>query len=675
MTVRNTLLRRITTGALLLLPTVMFAQSPRMVLVEEATNASCPPCAAQNPFFEYFLELPHSRATLIPITWHSNFPGRDVMNQAAPAMHDGRVQYYAVSGVPTVMVNGRIPNASSGNFYSGAPADTLGITLAADNARGTMSPITLGISETRNGNEVTVSVNVSSTEALAGKTLRIVAVEGHHYYANAGSNGEKDFNMVSRAMLPGLAGTPLEMAAGESKTVTETYTIDAGWNADEMYIVAFVQDEQTKEVMQAGTNQTSAAVNSAQESTVISKTAGSEPTVWTGTLDTDTPGEYTVSITEALPTGWDASVMVDGQPVLDGGKIQIDGTVPMSITIDQMQGRAGKGMVELVLEGGRAGRASKNFTVYGGDIDVLVLSRDEGDVRIPAAYETALEKGDFTYALVESADEARFNYNDYKALLMQSGKWILTEQDVELLTNFIDNGGNLFLAGAEIAWALADPTATNVYQNVAFLNEYLHADYVADAASNFTVNGVADDEITRGMVLQIRTGVPNQDTPDKILPRDGARTILTYGPLATEVAGIRHEADGKRLIYLGFGIEGIADLTKRTQLLSRGLDWLIDGVSSVDDEQAPISSTMLQAARPNPASGAFELPVDLKKGTHVTIALYNSRGEKVAVVADRQFTAGRTAVGFDSSLLPAGIYTAVMNAAGTTATQQISIVR
>ena len=34
---------------------ITFSQTPRMVLMEEATNASCGPCAAQNPTYEAWL--------------------------------------------------------------------------------------------------------------------------------------------------------------------------------------------------------------------------------------------------------------------------------------------------------------------------------------------------------------------------------------------------------------------------------------------------------------------------------------------------------------------------------------------------------------------------------------------------------------------------------------------
>ena len=683
MNLRNTLLRGIATGAVLLLPGVLAAQSPRMVLVEEATNASCPPCAAQNPFFEYYLDLPHNEASIIPITWHSNFPGADVMNKANPTMHDGRVAYYGISGVPTAVVNGRVQPASSSSFYSGAPADTVAIANGANQVRGTMSPITIAIEETRAGKDVTVKVTVSSTEAIVGKTLRIVAVEGHHNYASAGTNGEKDFFMVSRQALPSLAGTPITLAAGESTTITESYTIASEWKPSEMHTVAYMQDDATKEVLQAATNKTESSFNTTQTPTIVMKAGGDEPTHWDGTLATNTPGAYIVSIVPTYPTGWSSAVTIDGRTVVNGDTVRLAESAPLNVSIDQANGRPGKGSVTVTVEGGRAGRMSKTFKLYAGDIDAMVITRSESTYPIPRSYEDAFKKGTFSYAFVDYEDEGMINFNDYKALVVQSGKQILFAEDVAMLKNYLDKGGNLFIAGAEIAWALADPSITpsqGIYQDVEFLNNYLHADYVADGSTSTkrtAVTGTPNDIVSGGMTFSIASGINNQDTPDHIAPLDGAVPMFRYGAAATDpIAGIRYESENQRMIYLGFGLEGMGDINKRSALLNRGINWLITGqATGVETEENTVTGSMMQSARPNPATGTFELPITLTKGSHVTIALYNSQGEKVMVAADRSFPAGWTAISVDATSLPAGVYTAVITAGGTTASTQISIVR
>ena len=49
------------------------AQSQRLVLIEEFTNASCPPCAAQNPAFNILLS--NNTVKAISIKYQTNWPG------------------------------------------------------------------------------------------------------------------------------------------------------------------------------------------------------------------------------------------------------------------------------------------------------------------------------------------------------------------------------------------------------------------------------------------------------------------------------------------------------------------------------------------------------------------------------------------------------------------------
>ena len=204
---------------------VAHAQSPRMSLIEEGTNASCGPCATHNPTFEKYLVKPHVASRVIPLIYHSSWPGRDVMYSANTVMHTGRiVGYYAINGVPTITVNGKFPTRVTGG-WDGTPSDTIAINNSLATATG-MSPLTITVSEVQTGADVAVTVDVHSSEAMPNKKLHIAVVEGHHYYANAGTNGEKDFYYIARKMLPDHLGTSLTLGIGETKTFNQSFTVD-----------------------------------------------------------------------------------------------------------------------------------------------------------------------------------------------------------------------------------------------------------------------------------------------------------------------------------------------------------------------------------------------------------------------------------------------------------------
>ncbi len=670
----GTPLRCIVLTAALLLPPLLHAQSPRMVLVEEATNASCGPCASQNPFFERYLAMPHNRSDIIPIAYRANFPGRDVMNAANPAMHNGRVAYYTISAVPTALVNGAIP-PPSGRGYAGAPADTVAIAREANKIRGTISPITIDITESTTDTKVTATVDVSSTEALSGKKLHIVVVEGHHYYANAGSNGEKDFNHIARLMLPDHNGTMLDLAAGEKKSFSQEFTLDPGWTPSEIYIVAFVEDPSTKQVLQVGTDRGSPRIETTTATTIIQQSK--EPGSWPAILNTNSSGEYTVEIEQKLPKEWSTSVMIGEQAIAHGDKINLEAQTPvgMNVTISPGPGVQGKGSMTVTLRGNKGGEWKQRFTIYASDIQALVITKDEGNELIANSYDEAMALGDVRYAVVERGDEHLFDYSKH-VLVYEVGKWILERADIEQLRELFDRGGmRVYMIGAEIGYGLADPGSSQKdATDIEFMNKYLHADYISDDVPSSTVRGIEGDPIGDGLNFSITNGIQNQDTPDELGPRDGAVPILYYGTLQNQVAGIRYEDEDTRLIYLGFGAEGIGSKAMRANLLKRGIAWLLGSLMSVNDAETSHGTTLL-ASQPNPAGVSFTLPFRLERVAHVAIALHDMNGRQIAVLADGTYEPGEHAITYNASAIPSGTYIATMEAGGVRSSRMITIAR
>ena len=184
--------------ALTISVSVSFAGSPRMVVVEHYTSATCGPCASQNPAFHSFILANMDK--YIPVSYRTYWPapGTDIMYHQNKPMYDNRIQYYGVNSVPSVYVNGNGRHNSQGSAVSAAAAPWLG----------TMSPISIDIQEQRNGNTVNFSVTVNSDQAFSNVKLRVIAVEHHHYYAPgvAGTNGETDFYHVARRMFPDANG-------------------------------------------------------------------------------------------------------------------------------------------------------------------------------------------------------------------------------------------------------------------------------------------------------------------------------------------------------------------------------------------------------------------------------------------------------------------------------------
>lgn len=234
------------------------AQNQRLVLAEEFTNASCGPCAAQNPAFDALLSANPTKITAVK--YHTNWPGVDPMNAHNPQDIAARVTYYSVSGVPYCRLDGV---AVTGSSYVGAPSNLTQAKIDAEFA--ITSPLLMQLQATLNATQdsIFVSLLVHATQAVTGTLVAHIAViEKHINFVNApGSNGEKNFSQVVVKLLPGKNGTSIgsSMAAGDYKLLKYAWPLPSWiYNKNELAAVAFVQNNANKAVLQAANSSVNA---------------------------------------------------------------------------------------------------------------------------------------------------------------------------------------------------------------------------------------------------------------------------------------------------------------------------------------------------------------------------------------------------------------------------------
>lgn len=224
---------------------IAIGQSPRKVLVEHFTQASCGPCAYYNPLIAPILERNQSK--VCKIAYQVSWPGVDPMNKDNPSEVQTRVNYYEVQGVPDAFLN-----ASS----LGAPTNTI-TDAAIQSAALIPSPYKIEIENKilPDYNSMEISVTVTRTAAVNGTPLMRVAVceKVIEWLAPPGTNGEKVFHHVMKKFLPNTNGTNISEidAPGKSKTFTFVYKFDKVYNFRNLETVVFIQNDATKEVYQA----------------------------------------------------------------------------------------------------------------------------------------------------------------------------------------------------------------------------------------------------------------------------------------------------------------------------------------------------------------------------------------------------------------------------------------
>ncbi|GDX51033.1 hypothetical protein LBMAG27_00800 [Bacteroidota bacterium] len=225
----------------------------RLVLVEEVTNASCTPCALSNPAFETLMNANSTK--VIPIKYHASFPGYDPFYSANSAQNQARSVYYSVTAVPTARLDG------AGTFLQ----DVNQASIDAEYAVPATMSIALAWKYSSDADSIYITVTFKALQAINGTLIGNIAVieKAVHYDVAPGSNGEKDFTNVMRKLLPSQTGVPLptSMVANQTLTFTTGMLITSGFNdISQIGVIAFIQDNATKNVKQAAYAATASVV-------------------------------------------------------------------------------------------------------------------------------------------------------------------------------------------------------------------------------------------------------------------------------------------------------------------------------------------------------------------------------------------------------------------------------
>ena len=224
----------------------------RLVLVEHFTQASCGPCASQNPALKTLLDA--NATKVVALKYQTSWPGVDPMNAANPTEAAARVQYYGVTGVPNSVMDGSGP---------GSPG-TIVTTTTINNRYNTAAPLNLSASHqwTAGYDSIQIGVYVANagtatvaSGAAGSLKLHVAVIEEDINYPSApGSNGETVFYQVMRKMVPDASGTTMADSWTAGQTQMFVFKVAAPSylaNLNKVAVVAFIQDNSNKSVLNA----------------------------------------------------------------------------------------------------------------------------------------------------------------------------------------------------------------------------------------------------------------------------------------------------------------------------------------------------------------------------------------------------------------------------------------
>ncbi len=224
---------------LMVLATVtMFAQVEReMVVVEIGTGTWCQYCPGSAMGADDLIANGHDVAI---IEYHSG----DAYQNAAST---SRISYYNITGFPTAVFDGTLKvvgGSATQSMYSQY--------LPRYNQRKAInSSFTVDVEgELYSVTDYAATITVEKVAAYSGSNLKLqFAVTESHIEESW--QGMDELNFVERLMVPSHNGTTLDFSGGDVQIVELEFSLEDDWNFEEMEIVAFVQDNSTKECLQA----------------------------------------------------------------------------------------------------------------------------------------------------------------------------------------------------------------------------------------------------------------------------------------------------------------------------------------------------------------------------------------------------------------------------------------
>ncbi len=205
-------------------------------LFEEFTSSTCAPCAYFNSgILLPLLDANPGKYTLIK--YQMNWPG--VGDPYYTAEGGVRRNYYGVSGVPNLFVNGADFEQSIFQYQF-------------DEYYAQRSKMDLAVSHTLDGTQLNVQAAVIPYDDYSDLTVHIVVVE-NMTTENVGNNGETEFHNVMMKMMPDASGTVSAFTNNTPFIIDETVDMSTTFveELDDLSIIIFVQNNSTKEVFQS----------------------------------------------------------------------------------------------------------------------------------------------------------------------------------------------------------------------------------------------------------------------------------------------------------------------------------------------------------------------------------------------------------------------------------------
>lgn len=576
----------------------------RTVLIERYTSSTCGPCASNNPQLDGWLAT-QDPYKVLGIAYHMSWPtpGNDPMYHYNTTDNDGRRNYYGINSIP----QGRFEGTSNLTSYSA------GLFQSLYDARiNVLSPLSLFITTQNIGSdsvEVTVQVYCETALENSNVILQVAVMEKIIQYSSPpGTNGEMLFHDVMRKMLPGSGGTGMTLTPGQSRTVKLKYKIDPIWNPEQVKIMAFVQRNDTKEILQAGQKTENFTLLPSPGYKVVNQgTAG------TGTFQISTPviaTGYTSPVTFSVEVEPSNAGITTSFP---GGNVLSNFTQNISLQVNS-NSSVPTGVYKVIVTGTNGlGKSHKTVVSYLVGKNMVAVGTNKPNLA--------------------------FKVNATSYTSTQLFTWDMnTAQSLEAVTpQVLGNSQNVF-----VNWSSGQTTPV--------LNINVNADqsqYIANFKTQYKVIGLLNPA---GIPVTITNGNMFHDSGSAVNVGVSSTTVQfngkTYWFQRWQGAGTG--------AYTGtnssFTLNNLSNPVNQVAYY----DTINVGISNLGTEIPDVYK--LYQNYPNPFNPTTNIKFDIPQQGLVVLKIYDMLGKEIAVLNNQILQAGKYEANWNATGMPSGIY-------------------
>lgn len=217
----------------------------KYLLIEHFTNTKCSVCGSKNPAFYNLINQAQYADDVHHVSVHPMFPYPScALYQANTTENSAWTGLYPISGTPSIVLNGTVQSPSTPLLSESKLQTYLNQT----------SPLHLKVTETGPDNARQVKVRVKALGDLPTGNYKLFVAIVEKKVNLAGGNGETVHHNVFRKMLTAVQGNDFTVPAlGQTADYDFNYSVAGTWDPNEVYVLAFIKEVDTKTVVNSGT--------------------------------------------------------------------------------------------------------------------------------------------------------------------------------------------------------------------------------------------------------------------------------------------------------------------------------------------------------------------------------------------------------------------------------------